>query len=182
MRPFRTSSLGNLPIGSHHPPCPRHEHHIIWLFKHPFCLGCFSLYSGVLIGAVSCFFLLPGISLTNWFLLCTAGVSPTVLQPWMQKKTYKIFARFVLGVATIAWWFGAIGLGPIEFPDPLWTPICLLFFVGVALVLMTIRDRFTPNPCNQCPLGAFPTCSWNLDRHSQSDDELIQLIRNIQSE
>jgi hypothetical protein len=135
-----------------------------------------------MVGAVVFFFLLPDISVINWLVLCTIGVTPTVLQPWIQKKPYKIFARFLLGMSTIAWWFGAIGLGPKELPNIVWTPVCLLFFISVAYILMKVRDKFTPNPCNQCPLGAFPTCEWNLERQSESDDELINIIKNIKSD
>jgi hypothetical protein len=88
-------------FGAHHPHCDRHRHHLIWVFGHPFCLGCTCMYSGVALGsflAVSrnwadCSFFV-------WVCLHLVLILPTVLQPWIQHKTFKIMARLLLGIST----------------------------------------------------------------------------------
>ena len=149
------------------------------MFGHPFCLGCTSVYSGAVVGGCASIFLLGGIALPDWVLLCAAGVMPTVFQPWLQYKPYKIFARFLLGIASAIWWLGALGLGPMELPHALWTPAALLFFGGITWTLLSIRQRFTPDPCHRCELGAFPTCAWNLARQCGEDNELTKALKDI---
>lgn len=85
----------------------------------------------------------------------------------------------MLGVASAAWWLGAVGLGPDELPHALWTPLALLFFAAVAFTLLRVRQRFTPDPCHGCELGAFPTCAWNLERQCGQDNELTKALKDI---
>lgn len=166
---------------AHHPHCDRHNHHLIWIFGHPFCLGCTCMYSGVLIGLSTIFiFSWTHVSVQEWLFWHLLCLLPTLVQPWFQKKPFKIISRFLLGATTSSYFVS--GLLLISPTVNVW-----LFRIGIiALFLFLyrairyVRNRYTYNPCSDCPLGVFPTCDWNLPRllNENPDLELLRVINN----
>jgi hypothetical protein len=153
--------------GSHHPHCDRHNHHLIWIFNHPFCLGCTCMYSGIAIGCLT-YPLINWISISIWLWIPIhlTLLIPTLFQPWVQRKSYKIFARTTLGFCISSYLIS--GLFQIKAPFELnpWVfrlAVLVAFILGIKL-LTNIRKRKLNDPCQNCPLGVFPTCEWNLPR------------------
>ena len=163
-------TLGHLPWMAHHPPCDRHDNHLIYVAGRPLCLGCLCMGSGISLGAGAIFFAegLSDFSLVTWVVAHAVLVFPTGLQPWLQQKPYKIFARTLVGFASATWCLGALDLGPTPASIPLWFwgPACILFFYLVAKAMLLLRERVSKSPCHDCPRGVFPTCSWNLEREA----------------
>ena len=179
---------GRLPIlpgsaflpGAHHPHCERHETHLLWVFGRPLCLGCTCVAIGFVVGLVTVCMVrpLPACGLVPWVSMHALLVAPTVVQPWLQWKTYKIIARTLLGVASATWLFGALA----QRHTGLWLPVevaaSVLAFAALARLLLGLRDAKTKSPCVSCPLGAYPTCSWNLPRvlNGVDDQELARAL------
>lgn len=157
--------------GAHHPHCERHRHHLLWLGSRPLCLGCTCMALGALGGcALTMIHSFDRITLVPWLLLHTAMVAPTAAQPWLQWKAFKVFARFMLGLASATWLTGALssrlGLGvPTE------ALVAVAVFLVLAKILLLLRDAYSQSPCRSCPLGAYPTCTWNLPRLLAATDD-----------
>lgn len=165
--------------GAHHPHCDRHHNHLIWLFGHPVCLGCTCMYSGTALGlAFSLIIEWSTVSFTLWMLLHFLILMPTFVQPWFQWKPYKIVARLLLGMGISTYLI--TGLILITPPFSVWIfRLTLLVVFGLLYYsLRAIRNRYTYNPCDDCPLGVFPTCDWNLPRllRENPDVELLATI------
>jgi len=142
-------------------------------------MGC-----GLFLGAVAVYATdLHALSLPHWLVFHGLVVGPTVLQPWLQYKWYKIIARFLVGFASGTWLLGALGFGPKpELFSPLvWGVVSLLFFAALARALLMLRTRITKSPCSDCPKGAFPTCSWNLENGLVADGVLSEAMADIAS-
>jgi len=165
--------------GAHHPHCERHHNHLLWVFGHPLCLGCTCMYSGIIFG-LPLTLILPWSSATveMWFTLHLVLLLPTFIQPKFQKKSFKITARFLLGLSSASYLLS--GLFLISPPFSIWVfrISILIFFVLLHRFLKYIRNRHTYDPCSDCPLGAFPTCDWNLPRllNENPDIELFATI------
>ncbi len=155
---------GFLPF-AHHPHCERYNNHLIWFCGNPLCLGCCCLYSGLAAGLLGTLFTHWHCSdIVIWFAAHLPFALPTVLQPWIQHKAFKIVARFLLGIGMSS----AIIKG-LFFVHPPFSRIYLYSFLLFSLitgykVLAYLRQRFTHDPCQDCPLGAYPTCEWNMPR------------------
>jgi hypothetical protein len=124
---------------------------------------------------------LASVSFGLWLTLHSIAVLPTVFQPWLQHKWYKMAARALVGFASATWCLGSLGLGPT--PDQLsplvWGGGALLFFVLVSRDLLALRERFTRSPCGDCPLGVFPTCEWSMERESGLTGPLQEALKDI---
>jgi uncharacterized membrane protein len=165
--------------GAHHPHCERHHNHLLWVWGHPLCLGCTCMYSGIIIGlpltlTVEWSF----VAVEVWFFSHLLLLLPTLIQPRIQKKLYKIVARFMLGLGVSSYILS--GLLLISPPFSVWAfrISILIFFVFLHRLLKYIRNRYTYNPCSDCPLGTFPTCDWNLPR-LLSENPDIELFTTI---
>lgn len=181
---IRTLNGSSYLWGAHHPHCKRYGHHLIWIKGHPLCLGCTSVYTGIIIG-------IPVAMTTNWSLFSLTGwilfhlilLVPTVSQPAIQKKPYKIISRFLLGVCVAIYWLS----GFFFFHPPSMNAWLFRFLVVIAFIigfklLFQYRNRLLDNPCNKCPLGEYPTCDWNLPRLLAENEELKDLGIIIQSQ
>lgn len=158
--------------GAHHPHCPRHQHHLLWFGTRPLCLGCTCMAAGFFVGACTTCAVLPTeIAFLPWIMLHVALVVPTVAQPWLQWKPYKITARFMLGLASATWLLGSLVPKGTGLPLLAETGASIALFLVLAKLMLRIRERATPSPCTHCPLGAYPTCSWNLPRLLASADD-----------
>jgi hypothetical protein len=150
--------------GAHHPHCERHSHHLIWVKGHPLCLGCTSLFAGILVGVPISWAATPlGMSLFLWITLHFVFLIPTVIQPFIQIKSFKIFSRFLLGMAVSSYFVTGFYL---QLPINLGAFFLLriVAFVTVYFLLSRWRAKKIDNPCLNCPLGHYPICEWNLPR------------------
>jgi hypothetical protein len=164
---------------AHHPHCDRHSHHLIWVAGRPLCLGCTGLYFGVPLGAVAAWWWdWHGMSLVAWMVLHWILLAPTALQPFVQKKLYKICSRVLLGVACGSYFVS--GLFKVSYFDNawLWRFSVLLAFGCFFSALYLWRLKHFDDPCVNCPLGRFPTCDWNMPRllAANPDDALLGKI------
>lgn len=151
--------------GAHHPHCERHANHLLHFRGRPLCLGCCCMWSGVFVGVLTswAWLHLAHSSLVQWILIHVALVGPTCVQPWLQRKPFKVLARFALGFACATWFLGA-WIHRTPWPATVETLAYCLVFAIVFRALTTIRERVSKSPCDTCPLGVYPTCSWNLPR------------------
>jgi hypothetical protein len=163
--------------GAHHPHCSRYDHHLLWIGGHPLCLGCTCVYLGMAIGTASIFAVQWSIiSFVPWVLIHLALLVPTVLQPWIQKKVYKILSRTMLGICIASYLISGLFLiNPSHF-IPLFQLLVILAFVIGLRVLKIIRDRYAKEPCEDCPLGFYPTCEWNMPRLLGENNNLDLII------
>jgi len=157
--------LTRLPSFAHHPACKYWHNHLIYVRGHPCCLGCLCMYSGMLMALVPFYLLLNGLA-PPWLLFAIGFVAytPTVFQIWYQRYSFKIASRFSLG-------FGIVFmLGAALFGYPWASAWCLanIAMLGAFLALYRattqVRSRHLDVPCDRCPEGRFPMCSW---RHEQ---------------
>ncbi len=99
-------------------------------------------------------------------------MAPTFGQPFIQKKLFKVIARLGAGVFS-----GCFGVVVTRYAvDSRWWIVGELA-VGYYIVfrfLLWLRKRYTHNPCDSCPLGTFPTCTWNMGRLLQGADDTLR--------
>ena len=156
---------GGLLRFAHHPHCDRHIHHLIWVKGRPLCLGCTSMAIGVPIGlAVAAVIPWDIMALPLWIIGHALFVAPTVIQPLVQKKSFKIAARVLLGAASASYFLSGLVLQSYFANVWLWRACVLLAFSIGFLILYKWRQKRINNPCETCPLGIFPTCDWNMPR------------------
>lgn len=157
--------------GAHHPHCSRHDHHLIWIGRRPLCLGCTSLYSGIVMGTLVVWMVAPNhVTMGAWILIHLTLLFPTVVQPFLQVKIFKIFSRTLLGVCCASYFLTGFF---VELSVDRWIFFLsqLVAFVLGYLVLSKWRARRIDNPCSKCPLGHFPVCEWNLPRLIEDPDQ-----------
>lgn len=175
------SRLGRL---AHHPDCARYNHHLLWFGKHPVCLGCACMSAGGVAGVAAAPLVLPMLSVPAALALCVGLVVPTALQPFIQRKPYKILARTLLGAGTALYWITLLWALP-------WTMVGVLarlgaagVFFGVLRAMLMLRDRRLDNPCGRCPYGSKPFCGHYLPAYerlarSAEDPDERELARGI---
>lgn len=174
VRPIPTSPLrgGEFLHGAHHPHCDRYRHHLVWFGSRPLCLGCTCITAGLPLGvALAALSGAEGFSAPGALVL--AGlILPTALQPFIQHKPFKLAARTCAGVFSGAYGVmcGALAVESSWFL----LAAAIVLFAGSARGLLWLRARFPDNPCRSCPLGVYPTCSWNMDRLLRNADPLLR--------
>lgn len=165
--------FGALPIlpgsaflpGAHHPHCDRFDGHLVRIGGRPLCLGCTCMGLGFLAGAaIGVLGVGRGLGFAPWVLAHAALVAPTAIQPWVQRKGFKILARSLLGLASATWLFGPLWRSRLGLPALAEYLIAGGVMGGLALLLLALRDRRAHSPCSSCPSGSYPTCDWNLPR------------------
>ncbi|EYF04878.1 Hypothetical protein CAP_3904 [Chondromyces apiculatus DSM 436] len=158
------SALGRLPALAHHPTCGRHDHHLLRPFGLALCLGCTSMYPGIAAALGGLLLAAPDqgfrsvITLGVVSLLC-AG--PTFAQPFVQKRWFKVPARFTLGVG-IGLLLGAVWCAPFSVLGWAARVVMVAAAIGLAATALTLRQRHAKDPCLQCPWGSYPLCAYNL--------------------
>jgi hypothetical protein len=158
------SALGRLPVLAHHPTCGRHDHHLLRPFGRPICLGCAGMYPGIGVSLVAVLLAAPAAGYLHAFELAVAALAcavPTFFQPYLQRRWYKLPARFTLGVG-----FGLVT--SVAFVLPMtaaaWAlrAVIAVAVVGLTRAALAQRAKKLDNPCRECPWGSFPLCAHNL--------------------
>ncbi|SDR55263.1 hypothetical protein SAMN05443245_7642 [Paraburkholderia fungorum] len=165
---------------AHHPHCSRHDHHLLRPFGRPVCLGCTCVAIGAPLGIVfACAMPWHAWTMWQWIALHLLLLAPTAVQPLLQKKAFKMFARILLGAVSGSYLIS--GLFKVDFFAPAWLfkLAVALAFAAVLKILLAWRNRRTSDPCSNCPQGMFPTCEWNLPRllAANPHDSLLSQIR-----
>ncbi|MDA1050126.1 MAG: hypothetical protein O3C40_06560 [Planctomycetota bacterium] len=94
-------------------------------------------------------------------LVCFA---PTLVQPYWQKKWFKVVARCALGVAIVFLWFGSLVLLPETPIGMVLRGVFVSVFLAVAAGTLAIRKRKRQEVWKCCESGGFPFCKENLGR------------------
>ncbi len=170
---IRKLNGSNYLLGAHHPHCKRHHNHLIWVFNHPFCLGCSCMYSGIALGSILAISTdWTKFEFFSWVFLHLIPLIPTAFQPWLQRKPFKIVSRLLLGTSLGSYLLSGLVLYRGIFNPWVFKILVLLaLFIGCK-VLISLR-QFKPNdPCTDCPLGVYPTCEWNISRLLAANDDV----------
>jgi len=165
--------------GAHHPHCERHHNHLLWIHGHPFCLGCVCMYTGVVIGIPLVLVIdWASMSFLQWVIFISSILAPTIIQIRVQRKIFKIMSRTLLGVSISLYLISGLFFIPPTFSKWLFRALILGIFVIVHQTLKRLRNRCTKSPCEDCPLGYYPTCEWNLPRllAENADAELLEAL------
>lgn len=161
---------------AHHPHCQRHDNHLIWIRGHPYCLGCLCLYSGLVLGLALGLMVGPAQpDSVRWLLIHIPFAIPTLFQPWIQNKPFKVASRTALGLGMGSFVSSGLLFGVCDVAL-LFTRLFVLIVVpsGYA-VLSYLRAKYTHDPCKDCPLGTYPVCEWNLPRLLNQNPNRMEL-------
>ena len=160
------SELSKFKIGTHHPHCEFHDHHIVRPFGGPLCLGCFCMWTGVAIGL----FLWTINAINNYFqyyYLAFVGLSMApfpFLQMKIQVKWFKMVARFALGFGSCLLLTSTLIFLPLNVVGLLVRSIILYSYIYLVKFALTLRSKNIDDPCDGCDKGAFPLCEWKSEQ------------------
>jgi len=170
----RLNDFGQGPV--HHPPCPRHDNHLVYFKGHPYCLGCICAYSGMGLGVPVMLFLVYYLGLevgtlaSIGFLIC---IIPSLLQIKVQVKGFKIFSRTSLGVGIFLWFGSILLMLPLNLTGLLFRIGGVTFFLVMTMGTHYLRHRFGKTThCEECPDGNFPFCTFRLPMIQEMIEEL----------
>ncbi|MBO0350263.1 hypothetical protein J0895_14315 [Phormidium pseudopriestleyi FRX01] len=192
------NNLGRIPLLAHHPACKYYHNHIIWIGNLPLCLGCLMMSCGIITG----FLLIPHLGVLKtlpFFVLLSLGILlyvPAVLQIWIQKKFYKIIARFCLGVSVVFLCYAGLWLTPNSTIGWILKFGFITVFYGVWHLTLKMRSQYSKSPCTSCPEGRFPLCSYTTHRisklapqyfsesdgNNQEADEFVTALQSVYSQ
>jgi hypothetical protein len=166
--PGPLASLGRPPFFAHHPTCGRYDHHLLRPFGVPLCLGCASgsLGGAAALGAIL-LVSLPGGLPATWagaaalYGLALAGYLPSLAQPFVQRRWFKIPARAALGAGIVAAAAAVLALPWTTVGIAVKAALCITTY-GLYQFSARLRLRKIDNPCAGCPFGAYPLCAHNL--------------------
>jgi hypothetical protein len=179
-----TRKLEWIPSLAHHPTCHHHAHHLIWVGRLPLCLGCTMMTSGIIAGILLLFQLDILTTLPFQYLL-SIGVLlyfPAIAQIWIQRKPYKLIARFLLGISVVFLMYAGLWLIP-------WSVVgwgmrlgFLIIFRTVWKLTLKLRSRNSRSPCNHCPDGRFPVCAYTAPRIPKLAEQYFAQSRHCNPE
>lgn len=166
---------------AHHPTCRCFDNHLIRFGSVALCLGCSCLALGALAGVI----VLTWLTWTQFDVLQSFGVwnmvgigvglfLPTISQPFIQRKLFKIASRLALGLSIACLWYGALVLLPLNTAGHILRGIFALIFWLTYHLTQRWRRRYTLNPCDHCPHGVYPFCEGNRERLGVLLNELRQ--------
>ncbi len=150
---------------AHHPHCGRYDQHLLRPLGIPLCLGCVCMYSGLLLTLVAVLYSWPPTSFSTALIFCGVGglaLVPTFLQPFVQRRWFKIPSRLALG-AGLGLLVGALLVAPLDWQGWVFRALVVGITAGLARLAMTLRDRQRDDPCQGCPWGTYPLCAHNLE-------------------
>ena len=150
--------------GAHHPDCSFHDHHVIRIMNHPFCLGCVSMYSGIVLG-VLILFIMYSLNF-NWLTIWLIGlgfIPLPYLQMHYQIKWFKIFARVGLGIGSVLFIGGPLFFTAVDTKGNTIRVLVIAVYIILVRHALSRRQKTMNRPCDTCTEGVFPICSWNKD-------------------
>lgn len=159
------NKLSNFRWGAHHPDCSFHDHHILRIFGHPFCLGCVCLWTGVAMGLIFLWALYN--QNFTWPIIASIGIGLAplpYLQMHYQKKWFKIFARTGLGIGSALFIGAPLFFADIDLQGVVIRILTIGFYVLLVRHALARRQRTIDKPCDGCSEGVFPLCSWNKEK------------------
>ena len=184
------NELSRLPIFAHHPTCQYHSNHLIRIGSINFCLGCFFMYSGIFAGVFFIYFM-DGSTFPPWkiFLLGIFLFPPTIIQIFYQKYLFKVFSRFLLGIA-ISCFISSIVFALIYSHNFLIASLLIFNFLFLLIFTVKLRKKNLDMPCTYCDKGGVPLCEYRLpeiknlsrennDREHKLPPAFINLLRSV---
>lgn len=171
--------LFSTPRLAHHPDCACYDAHVLRFGQFVLCLGCTCMAAGAAAAAVTLIagWLLGGFS-RGWPATPTMGVvglalyAPTLIQPFCQRKPFKVLARFLLGAAVIVLGTAGLILPPLDAVGLVVRVGFMAAFWIVFKATLRQRARFTPDPCARCRPTVYPFCEGNRQRVAGLLEEL----------
>lgn len=129
---------------------------------------------GILIGVVAFWKFYPSqLNFLPWIILHLILLIPTVIQPYLQHKIFKIFARTILGYCSASYFLSGISITNLYVNIWIFRFSLLIAFAVVFMVLKTLRSKKINDPCVECPLGRYPVCEWNMPRLLADSEQKI---------
>lgn len=175
-------SLSSIPRFAHHPDCPCYDSHVLRIGGHVLCLGCTCMAAGMIVATC----LLGAVWISGlrgpvgWPAAC-GGISlglalylPTLVQPFWQRKAFKMSARLLLGVAVVVLLAAGLLLSPWNLAGIGFRCGFITTFWLVYRATLRYREMFTPDPCDRCSPAVYPFCVGNRNRVVASLAELKQ--------
>ena len=164
-------SLFAFPRFAHHPDCSCFDAHVLRIGQLVLCLGCTCLAAGALSATaiLLLLFLSHGIP-SGWhgtIAYAVTGIcfyAPTRIQPFCQQKSFKISARFLLGIATAVLCVGGLVLPPLDATGYAARVAFVVIFRWVYTATLKQRAKWTPDPCSRCVNSVYPFCQDNRPR------------------
>ena len=80
------------------------------------------------------------LSVSAWAIGHLLALSPTAVQPWLQRKYFKIGSRALLGATAVSYSVSGALLIRVPVNRPLWLLLMVLTFWAVYAVLCRVRD------------------------------------------
>lgn len=159
------------PRFAHHPDCRCYDAHVLRFAGIPLCLGCTSAGCGAVLAAAALWAAWSHAPQTIRSLGAAGVVAagcvlflPTLAQPFVQRKPYKIAARCMLGAAVVLLWFGAMVLLPATTTGMLLRGVFLGIFMATFRATLRFRAAFAQDPTRDCPGATYPLCRDHIDR------------------
>ena len=165
--------LAATPRFAHHPACDCYESHLLYLGGSALCLGCTCMVTGAIVTSLmlGAYWSLSGLFVpTGWDAMSSMaaiGVGlylPTLMQPFCQRKLFKVLSRVMLGAAMPVLGIAGLVAPPLAAAGFVVRIFFLIAFWNAARATLAYRARFTPNPCARCLPKTFPFCDGNRAR------------------
>jgi hypothetical protein len=161
------AELVRTPRLAHHPTCSCYDHHLLRIGRLSLCLGCTCLTLGFLTATAVALNDLAFLQRVGPWRLIGLGMAlylPALVQPFWQRKAFKVVSRFLLGGAIACLAFASLFLLPWDPTGWLLRAIFVVVFALVWKATQRLRRRYTPNPCERCPHGSWPFCRGHHER------------------
>lgn len=165
---------------AHHPDCACYDAHVLRMGGLVLCLGCTCMAAGAVAAAgLLARSWLGGRGFTDgWPGTLTMGASglalyiPTLIQPFCQRKAFKIVSRSMLGAAVVVLGTAGLLLPPLDAAGLAFRAVFAVTFRIVLQATLRQRARFTPDPCARCRPTVYPFCEGNRHRVAGLLEEL----------
>jgi len=185
-----------IPALAHHATCKCFNHHLIRIGSNSFCLGCSCLAIGVIFFMTLSIFTMVFAplqikKLNPWQVVSIGSIftALTFIQPFFQKKWFKILSRTSLGFGISMLWFGAMGLLSYDNIGLILRGVFILIFTIMLKLSLIFRNHYTIKTTCKCGRNAYPYCPENQIRKekllnqylkkSAKDDPMIPIIQAI---
>jgi hypothetical protein len=131
-------------------------------------------------------------SLLSWASTIAWGLLffvPTMIQPFCQRKAFKIISRTFLGIAMVVLCYGGLLVLPFSVAGNLLRIVFVLVFFITYKLTCLYRNKLTPPPEKKCGASCYPFCSGNrghltrvyksLTERAEENDPLVQFAKQL---